>query len=200
VFPLIPYARRVHDYFYVNNHSFGGRKFTTAFSPGQIYLVYLYGFLAIVGILVLFVAGAFGAMVAQTYLHDWVDKLPAIPADIPVLIFIAFGLSSLFVATMVATMVTNLAISYTTLEGGHRLESSASPIRVGWIVTTNTILTLVTLGLFYPFAMVRVARYRMGRYAVHASGSLDDFTSETLAQQSAIGQEVAGFFDLGFGL
>jgi uncharacterized membrane protein YjgN (DUF898 family) len=200
IFPLIPYARRVHDYFYINNHSFGGRKFTADFSPGRIYLIYLYGFLIIVGMILLFIAAMFGAMVVQTYLPKWAAMLPHVETDIPVLFFVSLGLASLFVATMVATMVTNLAISSTTLEGGHRLEAKISPWRVGWIVTTNTVLTLATLGLFYPFAMVRVARYRMGRYAVHANGSLDDFTSEALEQQSAIGQEVAGFFDLGFGL
>ncbi|MBS0469661.1 MAG: DUF898 domain-containing protein [Proteobacteria bacterium] len=202
VFPLIPYARRIHDYFYVNHHSFGGRKFATDFSVGRTYLIYLYGFLAIVALLVAIIAAAFAIISAQTYLHDFLSHIPfpAITLDYPVLTAVALGLGGLFVATFVATMVTNLVIGNTTLEGGHSLASNASPWRVGWIVVSNTVLTLATLGLFYPFARIRLARYRMGRYALHAASDLDDFTSEALAQQSAIGQEIAGFFDLGFGL
>jgi uncharacterized membrane protein YjgN (DUF898 family) len=202
VFPLIPYTRRVHDYFYINHHTFGGRAFRTDFPAGRIYMIYLFGFIALVGLIVLIIGLSFGVVVAETRLHDFIARLhvPSIPLDYPLLFGVAAGLCTLFVATFVETMVTNLAISRTTLEGGHQLSSRASPFRVGWIVVTNTILTLLTLGAYYPFARVRVARYRMGRYAVIASGDLDDFTTEALAQQSAIGQEVAGFFDFGFGL
>jgi len=202
VFPLIPYTRRVHDYFYINHHTFGGRPFKTDFAARRIYFIYLFGFIAIVGLIILVIGLSFGVVIAETRLHDFIARLhiPAVPMDYTLLFAVAAGLCTLFVSTFVETMVTNLAIGNTALEGGHRLSSRASPLRVGWIVVTNTILTLLTFGAYYPFARVRVARYRMGRYALIANGDLDDFTSEALAQQSAIGQEVAGFFDFGFGL
>jgi uncharacterized membrane protein YjgN (DUF898 family) len=202
LFPLIPYTRRIHDYFYINHHRFGGRGFQTEFSAARIYTIYLFGFIVIVGILVLGLGLAAGIMVAETRLHDYTKylEIPGVSLDYATLVFSFVGLGAAFVATFVATMVTNLAISNTTLEGGYRLSSRAAPLRVGWIVLTNTFLTLITLGLYYPFARIRLARYRMGKYAVIAQGDLDNFTSEALEQQSAIGQEIAGFFDFGFGL
>src|SRR5215472_6608833 len=41
LFTLFPLARRAQDYFYVNNHTFGGRPFRTEFSGWQIYRIYL---------------------------------------------------------------------------------------------------------------------------------------------------------------
>jgi uncharacterized membrane protein YjgN (DUF898 family) len=202
LFPLVPYTRRVHDYFYVNHHSFGGRAFRTEFSAGRIYAIYLIGFMLIVGILVVGLGAAAGLVVLATRMHDVVQKIhiPLGPEDFSLIFFSLFGLGTAFIATFVTTMVTNLSLSNTAIEGGHRLLSRASPLRVAWIVLTNTLLTLLTLGLFYPFARIRLARYRMRKYALIANGDLDDFTSEALAQQSAIGQEIAGFFDFSFGL
>jgi uncharacterized membrane protein YjgN (DUF898 family) len=202
MFPLVPYARRVHDYFYVNHHSFGGRAFRTDFTAGRVYVIYLVGFMLFVGMVVAGIGIAAGLVVLATRMHDVVAKLslPLGPEDFSVIFFSAFGLGTAFVATFVTTMVTNLSLSNTTLAGGHRLLSRASPLRVAWIVLSNTLLTLLTLGVFYPFARIRLARYRMGKYALIASGDLDDFTSEALSQQSAIGQEIAGFFDFSFGL
>ncbi|HEY0300499.1 MAG TPA: DUF898 family protein, partial [Rhizomicrobium sp.] len=202
LFFLIPYARRVHDYFYVNHHRFGGRAFATQFSAGRIYAIYLIGFVLIVGIVAFFAGGAAAIVVVTTRLHEYTKNIH-IPIDegaTTVIVSLLFGSIALFVTNFVATMVTNLAIGNATLEGGHRLISKASPWRIGWIVVSNTLLTLATLGLFYPFARVRLARYRMGRFALAANGDLDDFTSEALEQQSAIGQEIAGIFDFGFGL
>lgn len=202
LFFLIPYTRRVHDYFYVNHHRFGGRGFSTEFSAGRIYAIYLFGFIVIVGFLVVVLGLAAGVVVAETRLHEYTKylQIPGVSLDYGVIVFSLFGLGAAFVTTFVTTMVTNLTISNTSIEGGHRLSSRAAPLRVAWIVLSNTALTLLTLGLYYPFARIRLARYRMGKYALIANGDLDDFTSEALETQSAIGQEIAGFFDFGFGL
>lgn len=200
--PLIPYTRRVHDYFYINHHRFGGRGFATEFSGGRVYAIYLFGFILIVGILIGVIAAAAGLVVLSTRLHNVLGNfsIPVGPDDFELVFFVLFGLGAAIVSNFVTTLVTNLSIGNTVLEGGFKLSSRASGLRVAWIVVSNTLLILATLGLYYPFARVRLARYRMRKYALIAAGDLDDFTSEALEEQSAIGQEVAGFFDFGFGL
>ncbi|MEI9888735.1 MAG: YjgN family protein [Rhizomicrobium sp.] len=202
IFFLIPYTRRVHDYFYVNHHRFGGRAFATRFSAGRIYAIYLIGFVLIVGIIAFLLGGTAAIVVVTTRLHDYTKNihLPIDEGATTVIVALLFGSTALFVTNFVAAMVTNLAIGNATLEGGHKLISRISPWRLGWIVVSNTLLTLATLGLFFPFARVRLARYRMSRYALAANSDLDDFTAEALEQQSAIGEEIAGVFDFGFGL
>jgi len=61
-------------------------------------------------------------------------------------------------------------------------------------------MTLVSIGLLYPWARVRLARYQTSRLAVIAASDLDEFTSEAIATQGAIGEEIASFFDLGISL
>ena len=201
-FPLVPFTRRVHDYFYINHHRFGGRGFKTEFSGSRVYGIYLMGFILIVGILIAGLLVAAGVILLITKLHGALGNfsIPIGPNDFSIIVFGVFGLGSAYVTNFVTTMVTNVAISNSTLEGGFQLSSKASAMRVAWIVTTNVLLTLLTLGLFYPFARVRLARYRMGKYALIAGSDLDGFTSEALESQNAIGEEIAGFFDFGFGL
>src|SRR5690606_12907480 len=50
----------------------------------------------------------------------------------------------------------NLMISHTTL-ADHQLTSELDPIRFSWIFLTNNFLTGITLGLYLPWAKVRMA-------------------------------------------
>jgi uncharacterized membrane protein YjgN (DUF898 family) len=199
---LIPLTRRVHDYFYVNHHRFGGRAFETRFSAGRIYIIYLLGFIVIVTLLVAVIAASAGLVVLATRAHNVLGRfsIPIGPENFSLIFLMLFGLGAAFITNFITTLVTNLTISNTTLEGGIRLSARASGMRVAWIVVTNALLTLATLGLYYPFGRVRLARYRMGKYALIADGDIDSFTAEALGAQSAIGEEIAGFFDFGFGL
>jgi len=67
-------------------------------------------------------------------------------------------------------------------------------------VSSNLLLIFLTLGIFYPWARVRMARYMMGKLTLYARTGLDAYMSELTAEQSAIGEEVAGFFDIDIGL
>jgi uncharacterized membrane protein YjgN (DUF898 family) len=201
-FPLIPFTRRIHDYFYVNHHRFGGHAFRTGFAVGRAYSIYMIGFILMVVLFVLVLGATAAVFIFFTRMHDLAERLHLIVASEDVTVFFAviFGIGTAFLGALVTTMFTNLSLSNTTLEGGHRLSSRASPFTVGWIVMTNALLTLVTLGAYYPFARIRLARYRMGRYALIAASDLDEFTSEAMSMQNAIGQEIASFFDFSFGL
>jgi uncharacterized membrane protein YjgN (DUF898 family) len=62
------------------------------------------------------------------------------------------------------------------------------------------VLTLLTLGLFYPWAMTRIAQYRADNLVITGPGEMDGFISELVGGQGAIGEEVASFFDVDLGL
>ena len=69
-----------------------------------------------------------------------------------------------------------------------------------WLTISNLLLTLATLGLFYPWAKVSVARYRAEHMAVTGPADMDEFMSSLVTGQGAIGEEVASFFDIDIGL
>ena len=196
---LWPRARKARDYYYVNRHTFGGRPFETEFSTWSIYKIYL------VGLLILIVVG--GAIGSLIYAYGFQNLQAAgthLPKEVasltPFAVGIATALTFIIAGVYIETMVFNLTIGNAKLDGRHELRAELSPLAMAWLYVTNTFLTLITIGIFYPWAAVRLARYRRSRIKVLAATNLNEFTSEIIATQGAIGEEIAGFFDLGFGL
>lgn len=82
---------------------------------------------------------------------------------------------------------------------GHRFEADyrfGSYLR---LVVVNTLLVIGTLGLFYPWAKVRSARYAADHTSVVADGSLERFTALQREDVSATGGEMGEFFDFDLG-
>jgi uncharacterized membrane protein YjgN (DUF898 family) len=193
---LMPLAHRARDYYFINNHSFGGKRFATEFSGWSIYKIYLIA-LAILLLAILLAAAGSGAYNAFIAAQNGARPNRFIGITIAAL---TFGISWVAVLSYVRTRVLNLAVSHTMLDNRHALTLVLSARRMIWIGVSNFVLVLATIGLFYPWARVRVARYMADHMSLLAASDLDEFTSETFATQSAIGEEIAGFFDYDIGL
>jgi uncharacterized membrane protein YjgN (DUF898 family) len=63
------------------------------------------------------------------------------------------------------------------------------------VLWTNVALTILTLGLYTPFAQIRLARFTASAMTLLPGGELDDFVAGETQQVGAYGQEMAGFFD-----
>ncbi|MFA6314486.1 MAG: YjgN family protein [Sterolibacterium sp.] len=82
---------------------------------------------------------------------------------------------------------------------GFRCDISAR--RLLRIQCENTLLVLLTLGLYRPFAAIRVARYRLGCMAVSGYWHLGDFCAgATQSRRGATGESAAEFFEMDVGL
>jgi len=79
---------------------------------------------------------------------------------------------------------------------GLRFALETSTASLFGLLFGNFLITIATLGLGYPFAQLRAARYFCGRLAV--TGSLDvEAIRQSAAKQPAIGEGLADAFDLG---
>jgi uncharacterized membrane protein YjgN (DUF898 family) len=206
---LVPLAHRARDYYVINNRTFGGKHFATSFPGKSIYRIYGFALLLFAGMLLMVVppvsvvlrigvaviSGAGGAAQAPGALTP--QQIRAIIA-IPVIALTLAAYTAII--TYVWTNVFNLAVNNTVLDGRHRLEAGLQPWPMFWIILSNLLLTLVTIGVFYPWARVRISHYMADHMNLLAASNLDEFTSEVFAAQSAIGEEVAGFFDFDIGL
>jgi uncharacterized membrane protein YjgN (DUF898 family) len=68
-----------------------------------------------------------------------------------------------------------------------------------WVV--NGLLTLLTLGLYWPWAAVAIARYRLECMTVEAGASLDAVAAGGLSpERSATGEGAVDFFGWDIGL
>lgn len=84
--------------------------------------------------------------------------------------------------------------------GGHGFTSTLRFRTLLWITLSNLALTVASLGLFRPFAVVRLARYRVECMAMHVAGSLDDFSAGQGSEIDAFGEEVGELMDLDIAL
>lgn len=195
LFALLPRARKARDYYFVNKHEYGGRPFETKFSTGRIYLIYLAGIGIFIGLIALMIGGAAGLAAAmkgfKTNPFDSYLEIVIVP------LYLAIYITA---STFIDTMVFNLSLNKATFDKQHELRSRLSPWVMSWIVFSNLVLMLATAGLFYPWAIVRQTRYETTRLSLIAATDLDEYTSELSRARSAVGEEVAGFFDLGIGL
>jgi uncharacterized membrane protein YjgN (DUF898 family) len=67
-------------------------------------------------------------------------------------------------------------------------------------MAANMFLTVVTLGLYRPFAVIRMARYRVEAMTLVPGASLDHFVGQQAGEVAALGEAAAEFFDIDIAL
>lgn len=119
---------------------------------------------------------------------------PALIATFAIMYLWAFLVMPLFL-----TMIQNLIWNNTTL-AGHRFQSTLGWGRSAFIVLTNLLGIVVTVGLFMPFAHVRWLKYRLESTALLADGSLDDFVAGTGQSVGSFGEGAMDLLDFDLSL
>lgn len=177
LFLAMPFAAFKSQQFLVENSSFGTTQFKFTATPRQYYAF----FLKLLGI-------ALGTGLLSLGVAEIANPALAFPvAALGYLILLGYLLAAL----------TNLAMDATTL-AEHGFASKLGKRQTVWIYLTNSLLIGLTLGFFTPWAKVRMARYRASCTEMLIDGELDQFVAAEHTRTSAIGQEMADAFDVGF--
>lgn len=172
---LFPRFVRELRKFVLDHSRFGSTPFTCELAVGTVYRIFLAPMLAMIAVLIL------GALAGGKVMI--------------VALAVGFPLLYLLTPPYLAATTAN-AVWRSTRLGPHRFDS-AVPVG-GYIRLTllNWLAIIVTLGLFFPWARVRVARYRAAHLTLAVSGSLDDFVAQEGERVSATGDEAAEMFAL----
>lgn len=179
---LAPFTHQRIKQYQHNNSLFGSTPFGFDASVGSFYGIYLRMF----GIIVL--GGLLG----------FVLQLTLFSAGTPFMLFL-FPVLFLFIAAYLATHLPNLIWNSTSL-GEHRFQSQQKALPYLWIAITNLLGIVLTLGLFVPFATVRMLRYKLENMALVARGDLSEFVAGQTQQIGAMGEETAEMFDIDISL
>ena len=214
---LSPYADLQRQRLKIAYSRFGGVPFVYGARPGRFYVAYLVAlglglvaivmFLVLVGIVMVAVvglasAGKSGGMAVR------LQQIFTGPGHMGGKIGAAAGFGVFYLAyfmvlflpyAIVKARTTNESLSSTTL-GDHRLRSTLEIAPLWGILVSNLLLAVITLGLYAPWAHVRLLRYQLQHTSLLASGSLDDFINEPQVRTGAAAQELSDFMDLDFGL
>lgn len=173
---LAPFSTWKTQSFMVNNARFGQLPFRFKAGVADYYLFFFKLLAVVVGFVLL-------SMLVSAVIH------PAL--SIPVAVIGYLTLFGFFMASL-----SNLAMNATVL-GRHGFRSELGKARMVWIYFSNTLLIMLTLGLFTPWAKVRMAAYRAECTQVVIQGDLDSFIAAEHRQTSALGQELGDAFDVG---
>jgi uncharacterized membrane protein YjgN (DUF898 family) len=113
-------------------------------------------------------------------------------------LIVAFYLWMVSGFAMTRAMIQNFVWNHSAL-GAANFYSNVGILRLWWIEFGNLVLCLVTLGFYWPFALVRSMRYRIE--AVAWDGRPDDLVAAAdAARIGATGEETADMFGLDFAL
>ena len=200
LYAIGPYLQcRVRRYFSEGARA-GLSRFGFNVGAGEYYVAYAVGLgfviaLSVIASVVIAATVGFGAL---SFSKASAGQLPA-GAMITVAIVIgAFYLAMLAVGPLIASMLHNTVWRGTTLSE-QRFESQLSvpSYMATWVGVT--LLTVITLGLYRPFAVVKLAQMRIE--SVSWLGSADDLIAVLReGNQGAMGSEVADLMDVDIGL
>jgi len=193
---IVPYWIFAKHRFLIGRATFGKTPFDFKATPGSYYMAYLVGIgvLVVTGIVVAMLGGASVFLAAR---GGAAGAHPALGAMIPAIVAIYAGYLLMFAT--VHTLTVNAALSGVDIEA-HKLQCQLSVLQVSWIYLSSAILFILTLGLYFPWAVVRFRRYQLSVLTLNTVGSLNAFVASEQQQVSATAEEMGDLLDLDFGL
>lgn len=177
---LLPVALYKQQQFIINNSRFGTARFNLKPCGGDFFMIYA------IALAIMVVAG----------LAAWLIST-VLPPMLPIIYAVAY----LYLFAFLSVKITNLIYDNSQLRGEDFAFSS------GWsqgpylkLVLVNSLLTLLTLGFYMPWAMVRVANYKAERLVMLTNTDLEGFVAGEEQQVTALGEEIGDIFDMEVGL
>lgn len=191
-----PYVTKRQREFFVGDSRYGRSLFGLELPTGRVYRIYILAGVAMLAWFALVGATFLSALAQLATASEDTDVVPGLG------VFAGIGLLYLGVGAIVVfvrTSFENLVWNHTLLDQ-HRFESRLRAGRMLWLYASNVVLLVVTLGLFVPWARVRMAQYRAESLTLLPGGP---FVSAALAgglEAEATGAELTDAMDLDFGL
>jgi len=204
-----PWVKKMLMNYTVNGYRYGASKFAAKYRTGRTYWIYLLAvlvgilafavvilfFVVVLFLVIYLVTGNFG--ISFNDIKNYDQQLPAVLAPLGSLIpfVVMFFVFLMGFAYFRATM-RSYYYGSAKLTDKITFQSSAKTWSLFWVMLGNYVVLIVTLGLAYPWASVRLAKYFASNTTVISQGSLDDFVAGEQEAMSALGEELGEAFDM----
>ncbi len=195
---LFPFAIAAQRRYLVNHLRFGTAPFAVELPTRAVYRIFVVVGVLVLALLAVIAAVVFGPIAALDAAGIANDAQKAAVGSSVMLAAVIFYLGVAMIAPYVSVRLTNLVLNLTRVQD-HGFLSQMRARRYVFIVLTNWLLTLITLGLYRPFAVVRLWAYRTTHLSVLPAAPLDDFVAAQESQVRVIGEEAADMLDLDLG-
>ncbi len=189
---LIPFSSRANARFLGNGHRYGQSHFAAS-PPLKPYYKGL-GLALLIAIVPLAIAAImfFTAITGGGGL-----EVAAIGGLQIAIILFYVGFIVAFIAY--AAVSRNVGFNALTLQDGHQFRSTLTVGRYSWILISNFLLTIITIGIYIPWAKVRVARYLADNTFMIANGDLDRFIEGQVDDRGVASGEFLDIEGIDFG-
>ena len=166
----------------IGNSFYGQGIFSTSLEVKKFLSIYVKAFglvlvsLGVIGVVMLGLGGGF--------------------VTVFVVIYIAFLVVILFVKAYVTSRERAYVYKNTFLDNKISLESTLSARALAWVMFTNLLMIIFTLGLATPWAKVRIARLMLKNTLVDTSVRFNEYITQQKNSVNAIGDQVGDAFDV----
>jgi len=201
LYALAPFMHQRLKAYQHGNSWFGQTRCSFHARVRQFYLIYLTVLAALIVLgIVLGTAGIGGSLATLAQVRKSGGHID--PQAVVKTLVIIYGVLILIGAVVGPTfraLITNLVWNNTRL-GEHRVECNIAPLRLVWIGASNLVLVVLTLGVFIPWAMVRLTKYQVESIRLWPASDLQEFTAAEPEVLGAAGEEAATMFDFDIAL
>lgn len=195
---ILPYMAHRQVKFIAENSVYGETAARYQGSLKPFWSVYLLSFVLLLLPLAIMAYGTYQAYVMQA------AGMPKEAATAAAASFMLAGMGAFYptilvVSALVQARTVNILYNGTNL-GPVGFVSTQRARDLMWLYLSNLVLIAFTLGLFIPWAKVRMARYSAQRLTVAGPHELNSFVAGQHQTSTATGAEMADLFDLNIGL
>ena len=186
----LPWALRHMQKYVYDNITYGGKPFELKSSTGEYYIAAL----AAVGVALV------GFAIAATITGTGAALLDESTAGSPVLFFlVAYG--TFFIAqAFYQSIIHNHIVNSLELEGVASFNSSVKLLPYTWLLVSNALLIVLSVGLLFPVTQIRKRAYLASVTQVNIQPGLEKMVNTIDGQDGSLGEEAAGMFDVDFSL
>ena len=209
---LFAFLKNKNTHYMVNGYRFGQGQFSTLLETQKFVKILLKTLglavlilmsIAILTVFMMVLAGGFpsllnifsqdaGDILAWLLRHNIEGALG--------LVYIAFLMATFILVAYFQSQVRQYVFANTVLNGKVNFSSSLTTISLAWLMMSNFLLVLVTLGLGTPWAKVRRAKLILKNTLVDVEHGIDGFITQQQDKQSALGEQIGDAFDVDIGI
>jgi uncharacterized membrane protein YjgN (DUF898 family) len=191
---LFPYVRYRQTQFTVENHLFGKQAFGFSAKPGDYYRVFMVVFFISIVFFFLMMSAMSSLISASGETPD--SESASTFLAISLLMYVPLGLLGVYIQVKLL----NLLYNNLNLSSDITFTANYTFGKMLWLHISNLLGIIFTLGLFYPWAKVRMAKYKAEQLSLTTQTDLNSFTGLATSNKSATGDEIGEIFaiDLGF--
>lgn len=156
----------------------------------------------LVGAVVYGTVGLEGMMEIKNSMDDPEAVKQNMGAVMPVIMVVYLGviLASMFVMAYAKTRERTYIYENMMLDEKIAFASTLRAKPLAWVMITNFLMVILTLGLAFPWAKVRMARVMVENTLVDTEAGFYDYVTQKQKEESSLGEQIGDAFDVDVGL